>query len=393
MRRAERFRVGFWQAILAILLVLGSAVALVRYTQGLGAVTNLSDKWPWGLWVGFDILCGVGLAAGGFTITTAVYVFGLKRLQPIVRPTVLTAFLGYALVVVGLLFDLGRPWNIWHPLVMWNPRSVMFEVSWCVTLYLTVLALEFSGVVFERLGWHRALVVQHAATVPLVIAGAILSTLHQSSLGSFYLIVPGKLHPFWYTPQLPVMFFLSALAAGLAMIIVESRLSAKAFGRSLEMPVLVDVSRALTVALSAYGVFRVVDLAHRGVLAETAGASREAAFFQLEFGLGVLLPLVLLLLPAVRRNVRRLYGAALLVVVGFVVNRLNVSLTGLEGAQGGHYVPAVAEVIVTLMLVAVGFGIFGLAVRFLPIFGSHVEPAPEPIHLEGHLMRAVTAKT
>ena len=132
--------------------------------SGLGAVTNLSDAYPWGLWVGFDILCGVGLAAGGFTITTVVYVFNVKRFKPIVRPTILTAFLGYVLVVVALLFDLGRPWNLWHPLVMWNPRSVMFEVSWCVMLYLTVLSLEFSGMVFERLGWTRALVVQQAAT-------------------------------------------------------------------------------------------------------------------------------------------------------------------------------------------------------------------------------------
>jgi len=376
--RVERFRPGFWGIVLGHLLVAGALVALFRFTRGLGAVTNLSDEWPWGLWVGFDVLCGVGLAAGGFAITTAVYVFGLKRLKPIVRPAILTSFLGYLLVVVGLLFDLGRPWNIWHPLVMWNPRSVMFEVSWCVMLYLTVLALEFSGIVFERLGWTRALVIQKMATVPLVIAGALLSTLHQSSLGSFYLIVPGKLHPLWYTPLLPVMFFLSALAVGLAMVIVESRLSARAFGRSLEMPVLVDVGRALLVALGVYGAVRLLDLARLGVLAETVSASREAAFFQLEFGMGVLLPMVLLSLPAVRRNARRLYAAALLAVVGFVVNRLNVSITGLEGSQGGHYVPAVPEVIVTLMLVGIGFALFGLAVRYLPVYGPPAEE-PEPV--------------
>ena len=135
-----------------MILAAGAVVTVLRYWKGLGAVTNLSDKFPWGLWVGFDVLCGVGLAAGGFTITTAVYVFNLKRFQPIVRPTILTAFLGYILVAVGLMYDLGKPWNIWHPMVMWNPRSAMFEVSWCVMLYLTVLALEFSGMLFERLG-------------------------------------------------------------------------------------------------------------------------------------------------------------------------------------------------------------------------------------------------
>jgi len=155
MGSRERFRPGFWTFFFALVLAAASVVTVLRYWKGLGAVTNLSDKFPWGLWVGFDVLCGVGLAAGGFTITTAVYVFNLKRFQPIVRPTIITAFLGYILVAVGLMYDLGKPWNIWHPMVMWNPRSAMFEVSWCVMLYLTVLALEFSGMVFERLGWPR----------------------------------------------------------------------------------------------------------------------------------------------------------------------------------------------------------------------------------------------
>ncbi len=280
--------------------------------------------------------------------------FNLKRYKPIVRPTVLTAFLGYLLVVTALLVDLGRPWNIWHPLVMWNPRSVMFEVSWCVMLYLTVLALEFSGMVFERVGWGRALVVQKAATVPLVVAGAVLSTLHQSSLGSFYLIMPGKLHPLWYSSWLPVLFFLSAVTAGLGMVIVESRLSARAFGHGLEMPLLAGLGRALLAALVVYGTVRVADLARRGALGDAASGTREAAFFGLEFALGVVLPAALLAMPSVRRNARRLYAAGLLVVIGFVVNRLNVSVTGLEGALGEHYVPAAPEVVVTLMLVAVG---------------------------------------
>ena len=374
MRSNQRFRPGFWTFFFAMILAAGAAVTVLRYWKGLGAVTNLSDKFPWGLWVGFDVLCGVGLAAGGVTITTAVDVFNLKRFQPIVRPTILTAFLGYILVGVGLMYDLGKPWNIWHPMVMWNPRSAMFEVSWCVMLYLTVLALEFSGIVFERLGWKRAVAVQHAATVPLVIAGAIISTLHQSSLGTFYLIIPGKLHALWYTPLLPVMFLLSAVAGGLAMMIVESRLSSRALGRGLEMPLLMSIGRALMVALGVYGAVRLGDMARRGVLGEILSGSREAGFFQLEMAIGVILPMALLALPAVRRNSGRLYGAALLVVAGFVVNRLNVSITGLEGAQGGHYVPTIAEGIITLMLVGIGMAAFGLAVRFLPIMPKVEEP-------------------
>jgi len=382
MRRDERFRPGFWTFFFAAVLAAGAAVAVVRYSRGLGAVTNLSDRFPWGLWVGFDVLCGVGLAAGGFTITTAVYVFNLKRFKPIVRPTIVTAFLGYILVAVGLMFDLGKPWNIWHPIVMWNPRSPMFEVSWCVMLYLTVLALEFSGVLFERLAWTRAAKAQHAAIVPLVIAGAVISTLHQSSLGTFYLIAPGKLHPLWYSPLLPWMFYLSAIGGGLAMMIVESRLSSRALGRGLEMPLLMSIGKALFVALGVYGAARLLDMAHRGVIGEILSGSREARFFQLELAIGVILPMALLALPAVRRNSGRLYGAALLVVAGFIVNRLNVSITGLEGAQGGHYVPTVAEGIITLMLVGIGIAAFGLAVRILPVMAEveqpELVPAPAP---------------
>jgi Ni/Fe-hydrogenase subunit HybB-like protein len=374
MPRNERFRPGFWTFFFALILAAGAAVTVLRYWKGLGAVTNLSDRFPWGLWVGFDVLCGVGLAAGGFTITTAVYVFNLKRFKPIVRPTIITAFLGYVLVAVGLMYDLGKPWNIWHPMVMWNPRSPMFEVSWCVMLYLTVLSLELSGMVFERLGWTRAVAVQHAAIVPLVIAGAVISTLHQSSLGTFYLIMPAKLHPLWYSPLIPWMFYLSAIAGGLAMMIIESRLSSRALGRGLEMPLLMSLGRALAVALGVYGAARLLDMAHRGVIGEIFTGSREAAFFQLEFAIGVILPMALLAFPAVRRNSGRLYGAALLVVAGFIVNRLNVSITGLEGVQGGRYAPTVAEGIITLMLVGIGIAAFGLAVRFLPVMGEVEEP-------------------
>jgi Ni/Fe-hydrogenase subunit HybB-like protein len=375
IRPGDRFRPGFWTYLFGVIVAAGAVVTVLRFWKGLGYVTNLSDTFPWGLWIGFDVLCGVALAAGGFTITAAVYVFNLKRFRPIVRPTVLTAFLGYLLVAVGLMYDLGKPWNIWHPIIMWNPRSPMFEVGWCVMLYLTVLALEFSGAVFEKLGWKRALSVQHAATVPLVIAGAIISTLHQSSLGTFYLITPGKLHPLWYSPLLSWMFYFSAIAAGLAMMIVESRLSSRALGRGLEMPLLQSLAKALVVALAFYGTVRLADMARLGVIGEIFTGSRESGFFLLEMGIGVVIPIVLLALPAVRRNTQRLYWAALLVVIGLVVNRLNVSLTGFEGSMGGHYVPAVAEGIISLMLVGFGIAAFTLAVRYLPIMEKVEEPA------------------
>ncbi|HEX5130921.1 MAG TPA: Ni/Fe-hydrogenase cytochrome b subunit [Candidatus Krumholzibacteria bacterium] len=375
MNGIKKPRFGFWSAVFWILVGFGVATGIMRFTRGLGSVTNLSDTFPWGLWIGFDILCGVGLAAGGFTITAVVYLFHLERFRPIVRPAILTAFLGYLLVVVGLLFDLGRPWNIWHPLIMWNPHSVMFEIAWCVTLYTTVLALEFSGMVFEKLGWTRAVNIQHAVTIPLVILGVILSTLHQSSLGALYLIVPGKLHPLWYTERLPVIFWLSAVCAGLAMVIVESRLSARALGRHLEVPIIRTLGRALMGVLGVLAVFRLRDLAARGVMGLAFHPSYEAALFQVEFLLGIVLPFVILLVPRMRRSPKGLYVASLFTVLGFIANRLNVSITGLEASQR-HYIPAVGEVLVTAMLVALGFGAFKLAAKYLPVYPPLPNVAP-----------------
>jgi len=367
-------RFGFWRAVALMLVGFGAAAIWVRFTRGLGAVSNLSDTNPWGLWIGFDVLCGVGLAAGGFTITAVVYLFHLHRFKPIVRPAILTAFLGYLLVVFGLLVDLGRPWNIWHPLVMWNPHSVMFEIAWCVMLYTTVLGLEFSGMVFEKLGWERAVRIQHAITLPLVILGVILSTLHQSSLGSLYLIVPSKMYPLWYTHQLPIMFWASAVCAGLAMVIVESRLSSRALGRELELGILRDIGRALLAVLGVLMVMRFRDLFARGVIGLAFKPNYEGLLFQLEVMVGMVLPFVLLAIPRVRMSERGLYLASLLTVLGFVTNRLNVSITGLDRYQGGHYVPAVPEVLITLMLIALGFTAFNLAAKHLPVYPPTVVP-------------------
>ena len=231
-----KIRLTFWKLVFLALMAAGFYATVVRFTQGLGRSTNLSDHFPWGIWIGFDILVGVGLAAGGFTIAATVYIFGIERFRPILRPTILTAFLGYLLVIAGLMADLGRPWAIWHAIIMWNPHSVMFEVAWCVMLYTTVLALEFSPVVLERFRLHRTLRVIRAVTVPLVILGVVLSTLHQSSLGSLFLIIPGRMHPLWYSNIIPFLFIISCVAAGLAMTIVESFLSSRAFGREVELP-------------------------------------------------------------------------------------------------------------------------------------------------------------
>jgi Ni/Fe-hydrogenase subunit HybB-like protein len=373
-------KITFWRVVLAILLIAGGYATVLRFAHGLGASTHLTDAFPWGLWIGFDVMCGVMLAAGGFTLTAAVYLFNLKKFKPIVRPTVLTAFLGYTLVVVALLFDLGRGYRIWHPLVMWNPRSVMFEVAWCVTLYTTVLSLEFAGVLFERFHLYKLLRFQKMFLIPLVIAGVMLSTLHQSSLGSLYLIVPNKLHPYWYTPLLPVLFFLSAICVGLAMTIFESSMSAKHFGKQLELPLIKSLGRTLLVMVSIYTVVRFQDLIHRGVLSQLRNGGWETGLFLVEIALASAIPIALLLIPKVRENPKGLYLAAVFSLLGFVTNRMNVAITGMEAAAGQHYFPKWTEIVVTLAIIGFGFLVFAVAVKYLPIFsheGEHVA-AVEP---------------
>ena len=358
----------FWRAVLLVILAAGFYSTLLRFTKGLGAATHLTDRFPWGLWISFDVICGVGLAAGGFTLAAIVYVFHLRRFHPILRPSILTAFLGYALVAVALLYDLGKPYNIWHPLVMWNPHSVMFEVAWCVMLYLTVLALEFSPAVFERFGMQKPLKLLKAITMPLVIVGVLLSTLHQSSLGSLFLIVPSKLHPYWYSPLLPLFFFISAVATGMAIVIFESNLSARAFGREIEMPLLAALGRAMAGVLIVYGILRLRDLWRRGALVHLREPSTETFLFVLEIVLGLLIPLSLLLLRRVREDREGLFAAAVLVITGFFLNRLNVSITGLEYSARAHYFPRWTEVAVTLSMVGIGFVCFALAARYLNVF-------------------------
>src|ERR1044071_3721967 len=286
-------KITIWRTIFALVALAGLYATFLRITQGLGGSTNLSDQFPWGIWIGFDILCGVGLAAGGFTLVAVVHIFNIERYRPILRPSILTAFLGYLLVVLALMFDLGRPDRVWHPLVMWNPHSVMYEVGWCVTLYTTVLALEFLPMVLEKFAFRKSLAVVRAISVPLMIAGVILSTLHQSSLGSLYLIVPHKLYGLWYTPLLPVLFYISAIGAGLAMTIFESWHSSKAFGRQLEIPLLASMARVLAVVLSVYLTIRYLDLSKRGALGLLAQNRTETWLFGLEILL-MAVPMVLL---------------------------------------------------------------------------------------------------
>jgi c(7)-type cytochrome triheme protein len=369
----RRPMITFWRLIFAALMVAGAYATYVRFARGLGASTHLSDRFPWGLWIGFDVMVGVGLAAGGFVISAVVHVFRIERYHSMARPAILTAFLGYTLVSVALAFDVGQPWRIWHPLVFWNPHSVMFEVAWCVMLYTNVLAVEFSPIVFERLGWKRPLRVVRALYTPFVIVGVLLSMMHQSSLGTMFVIAPDKLHGLWYTPWLPVFFFITAIAAGLGMTIVESYLSQRAFGHRLDQRLLEGAARVIVVLLAVYALWKTEDLVGRGNLGLVFHLSPESVMFWGEMGLGVFLPMLLFSIPATRRRPRVLFLGAVLTVLGFIVNRLNVSITGMQTASGAHYFPSALELVVTAAFVAAGFAIFAWAVKNLNVFAKHGE--------------------
>jgi len=361
----------FWRSVLIVILALGLYSTIRRFGFGLGDATNMSDEFPWGIWIGFDVVTGVGLAAGGFVITAVVYIFNLKQYKLIVRPAILTAFFGYVLVAVGLLYDLGQPHRIWHLLIYWNHHSVLFEVGWCVMTYLTVLALEFSGIFFEKMRWTKLLKIQHVLIIPLVILGVVLSTMHQSSLGSLFLIFPDKVHPLWYTPLVPLFFYISCIAIGIAMVIFESFLSSRAFGKELEFGLLNRLARVLAVILAFYFLFKIEDLIRHGAFMEMFKGTYESWLFLAEIDLGVLLPSVLLFIPKIRQNPTGMFTAVSFTVFGFVLGRMNVAITSMEGVNNGIYFPAWTEWMISLFLVALGFTAFALAVNYLPIFPKH----------------------
>ncbi|MDR3764811.1 MAG: Ni/Fe-hydrogenase cytochrome b subunit [Acidobacteriota bacterium] len=372
-------KVTFWRILFVIIMVLGIYSTYVRYLKGLGAVSAMTDQFPWGLWIAFDCLCGIMLAGGAFCITGAVYIFHVERLHSIVKPTVLTAFLGYVLFIVGLLFDLGRPWYIWHMIIYQNLHSVMFEVGMCVMTYTTVLFLEFLPNVLERFHINWAIKVVKFIYPVLIVLGILLSTLHQSSLGSLFLIVPEKMHPFWATPATPFFFFLSAIACGIAMTIFESTISSRAFGRGLERSVLVELGGALYIIVMVIALLRLQDYVHRGVFMSIFHPSYEAYFLWAELVLCFVIPLVMLSFKKVRTNPNLLYIAALSTILGFVTNRVNVALTSMEAWVGYHYMPKWTEVSITIMICAMGFFCFSLAVNYLPIFEEEHKHASAPL--------------
>jgi Ni/Fe-hydrogenase subunit HybB-like protein len=367
-----------WPIIATVILAAAFVIAVNRYIFGIGSVSNLNDIAPWGLWIGFDILTGVGLAAGGFIMTTTVYIFGREKFRPIIRMSILTAFLGYLVFIWGLLVELGRPWFIWHAIIHWNIHSPLFEVAWCVMLYTTVLLLEFTQVVFDKFNLKKLQHIFHLVSIPLVIAGALLSTLHQSTLGTLFAIAPGKLYPLWYSPIIPVIFFISCIAGGLAMVLFESQLSRRFFHHEVPMDILRPISRALVYSLGIYAVVRLADLIARGAMGLAFAPETETLYFWIENFLLIIIPLILLNSRRFMFTQRGLFLASLSCVLGFVMHRINVVTTGFARVNGNYY-PTWQEFLITTSLVTLGFVIIALVVRYFPVLpeGSLIKTRAE----------------
>ncbi len=357
--------------VLLLAMALGFVVAIYRLVNGLGAATNLNDDFPWGLWIGFDLLGGVAMAAGGFIIAGTVYLLNWKKYKPIVRPAVLTAFLGYLMAVISLFFDLGQPHRIWHPAFMWQYHSVMWIVAMHVMFYTTTLAVEFSPMVFERLKMHGLLKFINGIMMGVVLFGVMLSVLHQSSLGALYLIVAEKLSPLWYNSLIPYFFLVSAVAMGLNMVSLESIISSKAFKHKPHMDILQGLARGSIITLGLYLIMKVIYLLQGPGFAAIFNGSMEANLYLLEVGGGVVVPLVLLLGTNVKQGVNGLLTVNILVVAGVLLNRMNIAVFGLYGygkSMGGSYFPSVMEFLLTLAIVALGIFLFKVAAKYLALF-------------------------
>ncbi len=365
--------------IAGLIVIMGLVLTVIRFTGGLAATTNLSDYNPWGLWIGFDLLVGVALAAGGYVTSAAVYLFGMKKYHSAVRPAILTGFLGYALVVLALHYDVGRPWRLPYPfLVQQGTTSLLFEVGACVALYLTVLFVEFTTAPLEWLGFKRARNLVVKLTLLLTVFGVVLSTLHQSSLGALFLIAPSKLHPLWYSPYLPVYFFVSSIIAGLSMVIFESTLSFRFFKHKMDEShsaekdtIALGFGKAASFVLAGYFIIKVIGIS----------AGNHWHFLSTNYGLWYLVELLgFVALPCffyavgVRdKNVTLIKWTAFWTVIGVVINRFNVSMIAFNWhlPSSERYFPHWMEIGISVFIVTVGLIAFKFIVTRMPILYEH----------------------
>ncbi|MCK9461535.1 MAG: polysulfide reductase NrfD [Proteobacteria bacterium] len=365
-----------FNVITAPIILAGIAFIIVRFAKGLGAVTNLSQEFPWGIWIGFDVVTGVAFAGGAYVITVAVYVFGIKRFHPIARATVLSGFLAYAFYTGALMLDLGRPWNIVNPIIgnEFGVNSVMFLVAWHFMLYLMAEFVEFSPAITEWLGLKKVRRIASGLTLGAVILGFTLSFLHQSGLGALFLLAKGKIHPLWYSEFLPVQFLVSSVFAGMSMMIVEGSISHRVFKHRVDAEhgaahrdILFGVAKIAVGAMFAYlGMQGIVVIhgAHAGDLATGWGA-----WWLLEVVGFVAVPMLVFAAGIRRRSVPTIVTASVLTGLGIILNRLNVSVIAFKWYEPHHYVPAIGEYVVTAAVICAEIWAFRWIVLRMPVLG------------------------
>ena len=355
-----------------VLLICGAAfVGGYRVIFGLGASTNMNDYWPWGLWIAFDVLGGVAMAAGAFMIAGAVYILNMKKYKCIARASILNAFFGYLLAAISITFDVGRSAVIWHPLIMWQINSVMFIVALHLVLYLSTLATESSPMVFEKLGWQRALKFVHRIMVGAVMFGVALSLLHQSSLGANYLIVPSKLSPLWYSKHIPYMFLVSALMMGFSMVSFETILTGKVFNHKAPKDVLEGLAKGIAIFGCVYFAMKLGTVMAGPGLGALFNDGFLGFMWLLEMAVGVVIPVLLLAKVSNRKNINTIFVASILVILGVLMNRLNVgvfAVSNYANRVGSDYFPSIMELTLTAGMIAFAILGFKICAKYLNLF-------------------------
>ena len=338
----------------AVLIALMVAILAVRFLFGLGAVTGLNDGYPWGIWIAVDVVIGSAFACGGVSVAMLVYIFNKGEYHPLVRPALLASLFGYTLAGAGVIFDLGRWWNVWNMYWPWsiNPNSVMFEVAVCITLYIVVMWIEFSPVVLEKFGKTDARKKVGKAMFFVIALGTVLPMMHQSSLGTLLVVLGGQVHPLWQTPVLPLLYLLSAIFMGYAVVLFESCVASSAYRRKIEMHMLTPMAKIMLGILAVFLVVRIADVVVRGALPKAFVPSVEALMFWLETACFIA-PLILIGAESNRRNPAKLFLAGILLMLGGALMRLNGFLIGYETGDGFTYFPTLAEVLVTAGMFAI----------------------------------------
>lgn len=379
--------------VLLLIAVNGMIFLLGRFLFGIGSVTNLNDQFPWGIWIGLDVAAGVALAAGGFTTAALGHIMHQDKYETIIRPALLTAMLGYTFVAMGVTVDIGRWYYIWHPMIYWNGNSALFEVGICVIIYASVLYIEFLPIVTERfIGKVNLPDIISRLNKPIdkllrkldkglsktmfvfIIAGVVLSCLHQSSLGTLMIIAGNKMHPLWQTPVLPLLFLLSAIAVGFPMVIMESITASKSFGLKPETSVLSSLSKFIAPLLGIYLLGKLGDMVIRETFVYLAEFNSISLLFGIEIIVGVIIPLRMFLSPAVRKSPTGLLIASLLVIFGVLMNRFNTFITAYNPPYAiESYFPSIGEISVTLGFVAIEILIYRLFVKVFPIISLPAE--------------------